>query len=135
MRFGMFCILVSFLFGTPSEAREVGTGLVCNSAEQVHRFIALTREHSAQMAIDVVNYEAKQDVCGVVTIQYDAAEAVARVDTFRIIRVFVLALHDDGGWHATRTPYPQFMIIAVEEREASRVPRLKAGSFSFLRLG
>ena len=106
--------------GLSAQAREVevGTSLVCDTKEQVQRFIALY-DGDAQSAIDRVNAaEHNPTACAVSSMAYvrgpQLATARSKDATFEIARILVLGIVTEAGVKAV-TPAAFFSVFEVEE--------------------
>jgi hypothetical protein len=105
--------------GLSAQAREVevGTSLVCDTREQVERFIALY-DGDAQSAIDRVNAEHDPTACGVSSMAYvrgpQLATARNKDATFEIAQILVLGIVTESGVKPV-TPASFFSLFEVEE--------------------
>ena len=111
--------LLAFL-GSPAQAQEVevGTGLVCDTQEQVERFIALY-DGDAQSTVNSVNAaEHNPTACGVTTMAYVRGRQLATArnkDTaFQIVPILVLGVVTEAGVESV-TPAPYFSVFEIEE--------------------
>lgn len=113
-----------FLFAfIPARAQEieVGRGIVCDTQQQVERFVALFSD-DAEMAVAAVNKEVKDPTaCAVATIAYVRGRevAMARNGTaaYRVVRILVLGVLTEDGMEAA-TPEAFYSIEPVDERDA-----------------
>jgi hypothetical protein len=110
-------------FGPAAQAHEVelGPSLICNTEEQVERFIALY-DGDTQAAINTVNSEVQDPTaCGVVNTAYvrgrQLATARNKDTTFGVIEVLVLGIVDEEGSVESVTPAVFYSLFAVEETE------------------
>ena len=108
--------------GLSAQAREVevGTSLVCDTKEQVQRFIALY-DGDAQSAIDRVNAaEHNPTACAVSSMAYvrgpQLATARSKDATFEIAQILVLGIVTESGVKPV-TPAAFFSLFEVEELE------------------
>jgi hypothetical protein len=96
---------------------EVGTSLVCDTQEQVERFIALY-DGDAQSAIDRVNAEHDPRACAVSNMAYvrgpQLATARSKDAAFAIAQILVLGIVTESGLKAV-TPASFFSLFEVEE--------------------
>jgi hypothetical protein len=114
-------LLSFFLFlAVPARAQEVevGTNLICDTQEQVERFVALY-DGNAQAAISAVNAaEHNPTACGVATAAFvrgpQLATARNKDTTFNIVRLFVVAVVTEAGVESV-TPAAFFSLIPIEE--------------------
>jgi hypothetical protein len=77
---------------------QVGVGVICDTPQQLERFIALNVKDgsAAEVAVDTVNIEARDDhACGAVAIAFIPGKRVNDVEveggTMRVIEVIVVA--------------------------------------------
>jgi hypothetical protein len=114
-------LLSFFLFlAVPARAQEVevGTNLICDTQEQVERFVALY-DGNAQAAISAVNAaEHNPTACGVATAAFvrgpQLATARNRDTTFNIVQLLVVAVVTETGVESV-TPAAFFSLVPVEE--------------------
>jgi hypothetical protein len=94
------------------EARS-GTGLICDTQEQVEHVVArIGSEGALSAAIDAVNTAVgSPSACAVAKVQFVVEEEVRHMGTFRIVRVLVVGLDDGEEWLAVRPPQFQFSIF------------------------
>jgi hypothetical protein len=116
---------------------QIGTALVCDTQQQVERFVALF-DGDVQRALRAVNDEQKQTkqtkpkltkqttdktrhACDVATIAYvmgpEVSTARSTGGTFRIVRVVVLGVLTEQGLQASE-PTPFYSAAQVAETEA-----------------
>jgi hypothetical protein len=118
MKCGIITVAVSAVlasaitWATAQEARH-GTGLICDTAEQVEQFVALTKTESDLSAvIEAVNTAVgNPQACGVATIRFVGEEQVQQTGTFKIVRVLVVGFNDGEKWFAVQPPHFQFTIF------------------------
>jgi hypothetical protein len=83
---------------------EVGAGLICNSAEQVERYLALHIADSApEQAIKKVNDEVKDPTaCALAAIAFVRGEQGKSIEApggiMKVTEVVILALQTPAGW-------------------------------------
>jgi hypothetical protein len=114
-------LLSFFLFlAVPARAQEVevGTNLICDTQEQVERFVALY-DGNAQAAISAVNAaEHNPTACGVATAAFvrgpQLATARNKDTTFNIVQLLVVAVVTETGVESV-TPVAFFSLVPVEE--------------------
>ncbi len=97
---------------------EVGTGLICDTREQVERFIALY-DGDAQSTVNNVNaVESDPTACAVSTMAYVRGRRLATArnsnTTFQIVPILVLGIVSEAGVQSI-TPAPFFSAFEVEE--------------------
>jgi hypothetical protein len=113
-----------FALTVPSQAQQidVGTGLLCDSREEVEQYLALTHEgDSAEAVVAKINHDAGQTACAMLTVAFIRAEDIKTVPFNKgfgaIAKVAVVGVYTGTDWQ----PLPlveQFMIVSLEEREA-----------------
>jgi hypothetical protein len=97
---------------------EVGTSLICDTQEQVQRFVALY-DGDVESAINGVNAaEHDPTACGVSTMAYvrgpQLATARNKDAAFEIVQILVLGVVTDAGVKSV-TPAPFFSLFAIDE--------------------
>jgi hypothetical protein len=100
---------------------QVGTALVCNTEQQVERFIAFY-DGDAETAVEAVNAEERNPTaCVLAAIAYvpgpPLATARKRAATFQVVQVLVIGIVTPNGVRAVE-PAHFFSVLEVEEREA-----------------
>ena len=108
------------LSGLPARAQEieVGTSLICDTQEQVERFVTLY-DGDAQSTVNSVNAaEHNPTACAVSTMAYVRGRQLARArnkdTTFQIVPILVLGVVTEEGVESV-TPAPFFTVFEVEE--------------------
>lgn len=117
-------ILSSLLLVTSparAEGIEVGATLICDTQEQVSRFVTLY-DGDTQTAIHAVNTEEHDPTaCVVAAVAYVPGPPLAMArnknQTFQIVQILVLRVLTPGGPQAVQ-PTLFFSIRAVDERDA-----------------
>ena len=97
---------------------EVGDALVCDTREQVERYIA-SYDGDQQAAVSAVNREAgNPSACGVVSAAFVRGTRVGAAShgnmAFEIVRILVVGIDSPGGFRNVR-PAPYFAVFAVRE--------------------
>jgi hypothetical protein len=101
----------------------VGNGVLCNSADQIRRYLTLYRGDTApEAAVQLVNTETRSPGgCGFAHVAFKPSQFVGSVTVsggvMRIFRVTVFAHRTKQGW-ATISPTPQFTAVFEEAEEA-----------------
>jgi hypothetical protein len=115
--------LLSLLFCTPAQATklEVGSGVFCDTQQQMERFVALL-DGDQGAAIKAVNAEEHNPTaCGTATIAYvrgpQIATARTKAGTFNIVRVLVIGVLTETGFKAA-VPVAFYSAEPVDERVA-----------------
>ena len=102
---------------------QVGTALVCDTQEQVERFVAVYAGDAATAVRTVNAEEHDPSACGMASVAYVAspplATARSKVATFQIVKILVLGVTTKDGVRPVK-PAPFFSALEVDEREASR---------------
>jgi len=111
------------LFGVPAQAQEVelGSGLICDTQNQVERFVALYNG-DAQAAAEAVNAEMHDPTaCGFANMAFVRGRqlAIARNKdrTFDIVQILVVGVANEAGGVQTVTPAAFYSLFPVEEIE------------------
>ena len=93
----------------PNEtAPLVGHGLICDSPEQLHRFVDMRNQgRNATEAIRTVNQEANNPIaCGTVMAAFAPGRSVDKMkmrgEAVELIEITIVAVRDGTGW--TRVP-------------------------------
>jgi hypothetical protein len=102
----------------PAAEVEVGTSLICDTQEQVQRFVALY-DGDVESAVNGVNAaEHDPTACGVSTMAYvrgpQLATARNKDAAFEIVRILVLGVVTEAGVKSV-TPAPFFSLFAIDE--------------------
>ena len=101
---------------------EVGTGLICDTAEQVKQFVvAFNGGVGNEAALQAVNAEAKTNACGVASIAYLKGEKVGAIRTkdgnANIHQIVVVGINVGAGW-VRGAPMVQYTLFLTKEEEA-----------------
>ena len=86
----------------------VGQGLICDSPQQLHRFVDMRNQgREADDAVQAINEEAQNPVaCGSVMAAFSPGKSVDKVkmlgETVELIEITVIAISDGKGW--TKVP-------------------------------
>lgn len=112
-------LMLPLFFDMPAQAQEVevGTSLICDTQEQVERFVTLF-DGDAQRAVNGVNAaEHDPTACAVSTMAYvrgsKLATARSKDTTFQIVQILVLGVTESGVQSVTPAPY--FSVFAIDE--------------------
>jgi hypothetical protein len=113
-------LMLPLFFDMPAQAQEVevGTSLICDTQEQVERFVTLF-DGDAQRAVNGVNAaEHDPTACAVSTMAYvrgsKLATARSKDTTFQIVQILVLGVVTESGVQSV-TPAPYFSVFAIDE--------------------
>ena len=87
--------------GTATGKIYVGTNLICDTPQEVQRFVSIF-SGNVKAAMDTVNTEAKTpDACVLATAAFvpgeDRAIAVKKDKTFRVVQIFVVGVYTKSG--------------------------------------
>ena len=88
----------------PKKSIEVGIGLICNSEEQVHRYLALhVKDDSPEKAIQVINTEVHDpNACSLAAIAFvrgkEGAVVPAPGGRMKIMEIKIVAAQTPFGW-------------------------------------
>lgn len=112
--------LLAAPFCAPAQATEyeVGTSIVCDTQQQVERFVALFNG-DAQAAIRFVNAEEKNPTaCAIMNIAYVRGAQVGTArhgeHAFEIVRILVVGVEAENGIRPVR-PAAYFSMFGVKE--------------------
>jgi hypothetical protein len=129
LRLAGFVLAGCFPLGAMSQPAEepvevqVGVGVVCDTAQQVERFVALHTEGSKpQTAIERVNAEAHSDrACGSVVVAFIPGKRITDVavtgGTMRVTEVKIVGTVTQQGLQAVE-PLTQYTAFFVKSEEA-----------------
>jgi hypothetical protein len=119
-RITLLVMPLALLLSLPARAQEieVGTSLICDTQEQVERFVTLY-DGDAQSTVNSVNAaEHNPTACAVSTMAYVRGRQLARArnkdTTFQIVPILVLGVVTEEGVESV-TPAPFFTVFEVEE--------------------
>jgi hypothetical protein len=120
--------LISLLLSAPAHAQdgpvvdqrdiEVGDTLVCDTREQVERYIAHFKGDPAAAIRTVNREESDPSACGLMSAAFMRGPNVAAVSQgnmrFQIVRILVLGVAGPEGFRAVE-PVPYFTVFGVTE--------------------
>lgn len=116
-------LLLSLVASVPAQAQqvEIGSALVCDTQQQVQRFVKIYHGDAASAA-KTVNAEAKNPTaCDTATVAYVVGPELATVRTdsraYRIVRILVLGVATEAGIVPAQ-PSLFYSFVAVDERGA-----------------
>ena len=108
---------------TRADEIQVGTGLVCDTQQQVERFVTLY-EGDPQSAVGTVNAEEHNPTaCGMITMAFVSGPPLATArnnnknPSFQIVQVLVIGLVTSEGVQAVE-PAQFYSFLEAEELEA-----------------
>jgi hypothetical protein len=97
---------------------HVGTGVICDTQEEVTSFVRLMSEQDPGTALQAVNGKSSSPMaCGMATVAFHAGKELGEVRTvkgsFNIVEIEIVAGAVDGSWQMVprRT---QFTAVAVK---------------------
>jgi hypothetical protein len=114
MRYLLPMILALLLCCAPAVAQQhdgvptVGEGLVCDSPQQLHRFVEIRNQgREAEEAVRAVNDETKNPVaCGTVTAAFAGGKPIDKMKMLggavELVEITIVAISDGASW--TRVP-------------------------------
>jgi hypothetical protein len=103
----------------PARANDIGigTGLICDTAAQTARFVALL-EGNAEQALQTVNAENTGSSCTMARVAFIRGKEVARARAkdapVSIVEIFVVGIVTPLGINRV-SPRPQFTVFTIEE--------------------
>ena len=108
---------------SPVDEVQVGIALVCDTQQQVERYVAVY-DGDAGTAVRTVNDEEHDpNACGMASMAYVVSPplttARTKDATFQIVKIIVLGVVTEDGVRPVK-PAPFFSAVEVDEREASR---------------
>ncbi len=124
MRYFFPIALALSFTGAPALAQQqgdtapaVGHGLICDSPQQLHRFVDIRNQgRDADEAIQTVNREAKNPIaCGTVMAAFAAGKPIDKMkmlgEAVELVEITIIAISDGAGWTKV-PPTTQYMIRA-----------------------
>jgi len=106
MRFSLQVPIIVMLAGLPAKAQEkmeIGQGVICDTLQQVERYIALRGNGTeTNAALQAVNGEAHVPVCSVALVMFSTGARVAGLSAqgrlLSIIKINVRAFGNGSVW-------------------------------------
>ena len=127
LRIASLLLLCCFPVGAMAQSNEagveIGVGIVCNTAQQIERFVALqTGGSEAHTAVQLINGEAHDgSACGVVAVAFIARAKVRDVavsgGAMRVTEVTIVGAMTERGLMAIE-PFTQYTAFFVKFEEA-----------------
>jgi len=123
LAYALLLLPLVLLLSAPAEAQEVeiGTSLICDTQEQVERFVALYDGNAESTANNVNAAEHDPTACAVSTMAYvrghQLATARNKDTTFQIVPIVVLGVVTEAGVQSV-TPARFFSVFEIEELPA-----------------
>jgi hypothetical protein len=98
---------------------RIGTGVICDTEDEVAHFVRLMSEHDSRGALIAVNRDvANPAACGMATVAFRTGKKIGEVRTgkgaFTIMKIEILAGTVDGSWHVMTQSRTQYTAVAVE---------------------
>jgi len=99
---------------------EVAIGLICDTAQQVERYVRLYKDGaSAEAAMEAVNKEEKNPkACAIVAAAFVVGEAIQTVSisggAVQVVAITIVAAHTGRGGWKTITPTVQYTAMFLE---------------------
>ena len=117
-RIALFFLLLCCRAGAQEPEMNIGSGLVCDTPQQVERFSAVY-DGDADAALAVINAEsADPDACTIATFAFILGPQVAVIKnakgTFRVIQVLVLGVFTEERFEAAM-PQTFFTLAEFDE--------------------
>jgi hypothetical protein len=102
--------------GQDETAPAVGQGLICDSPQQLHKFVDLRNQgREADEAVRTINEEAKNPIaCGSVMAAFAPGKPIDKMkmlgETVELIEITVIAISNDGASWTKVPPTTQYAI-------------------------
>ncbi|MDI3469236.1 MAG: hypothetical protein OJF62_001299 [Pseudolabrys sp.] len=98
---------------------QIGTGVICDTQDEVTDFVKLMGENDARRAMQDVNRAAANPAaCGMATVAFAPAQDIGEVHTtkgaFKIMKIEVVAGTANGGWRMIAPTRTQYTAVAVK---------------------
>jgi hypothetical protein len=120
MKTALHLALLSLLLCSPARAQEYehGTALLCDSQQQVERYVALFKGEE-ESTVDAVNTEAQDPTaCGLATVAFmrgpQLGMARNKDNAFQIVRILVVGIDTPTGIRPVK-PAAYFTVFEVRE--------------------
>jgi hypothetical protein len=104
-----------------SDQVHVGTGVICDTQDEVTSFVRLMGEHDPGGALETVNRQSAAPMaCGMATIAFRTGKSLGEVHTdkgaFNILEIEVVAGSVDGNWQVVpnRTQYTAVAVKGID---------------------
>jgi hypothetical protein len=112
MRVCLFLVALSVSAG----AQEIGTGLICDTKEQIESYITSFEEnHDAVASLEAVNNGQTPPACGVVTIGFFRIDTGTPHGESDIVQILIIAVHNGQGFVRV-PPMTQFTVFKSDRR-------------------
>ena len=119
--------LAMLLLGAPALSDEIsldrnkvhiGSGVICDTQDEVQRFVNLMADKDAGGALQTVNRETENPLaCGMATVAFRAGKEHGEVrnskGSYKILEIEVIAGTANGSWHMIVPKRTQFTAIPL----------------------
>jgi hypothetical protein len=97
---------------------HIGSGVICDTQDQVKRFVSLMTSKGAGGALQAVNRETDKPLgCGMATVAFRAGKDYGEMrndkGSFKIVEIEVIAGTANGSWHMIVPRRTQFTAIPL----------------------
>jgi hypothetical protein len=97
---------------------QVGTGVICDTQDEVASFLKLMTDHDPQAALTTVNRDAANPAaCGMATVAFRAGKTIGEVHNgkgaFSVMQIEIVAGAVNGGWQMMAPAKMQFTAVAL----------------------
>lgn len=121
LRAALFALAILTSGPSLAQDQQVGSGMVCDTVEQIQEALAFKGE--AEAAVAAVNAKHGPHVCGLIAIVFLAGDVVANGNDkdgngYEVLRILVLAANIDGKMVGLRPPITQYISRLIEEVKA-----------------
>jgi hypothetical protein len=122
--FVLFCFPAAAIAQGPHDpSTQVGAGIVCDSAQQIERYVALKTEGADEAhAVQLVNAEANNpEACALLLIAFIPRAQVGNLSVtggmLRVMEITVIAAATNAGWNSIPA-VTQYTAVFVKTEEA-----------------
>ena len=116
-------LVVIAMFSVPAMAQEIetGRGLLCDTKEQIERYLAIVETDGAA-AVAAVNTEAqKESACAIVPVAYvrvaDLSTITNKHGSYKVVAIIVIGVVTPHGVQPVQ-PLEQVTLFKVDDRGA-----------------
>jgi hypothetical protein len=120
----LFCFPAAAIAQDPEhDSTQVGAGIVCDSAQQIERYVALKSGGAPpEQAVRLVNAEANNpEACALLLIAFIPRAQVGNLSvtggTLRVMEITVVAAATNAGWNSIPA-VTQYTAVFVKTEEA-----------------
>jgi hypothetical protein len=115
--FGFIALLIALGLPQPAKAQNIGSGVVCDTSDQMRRFVLA---ENAPTALAMINAGQGQS-CAVMNVSFYAGSidgtAVTQDGVWQITHVLIVGIITHGGIQPIR-PTPRWIAVAVTSNSA-----------------